>query len=202
MYNMNFNSSSASYLLNYDLISKYNLTSLYACPKIHKVKFQVSLKNFLVSSNFQNKNDFNLNIQLKSILFFYLIFSIVPYINFYSFKNIRSSKFKENGDFVVELTLTDKKVIDSFIFNLWLESKEILSFSKCFDNLIYNQTYKNWSYNVKILGTVFKNVDDYFNFISKDVDLHKLQVNLCLVFSNFIYGNSLSNLIKNVSILK
>ena len=203
MCNARFNSSTTNYLLKYDLISKYNLTSIYCCPRINKIKLQISLKKFLSSSNFLNKVNFNANIQLKIILLYYLIFSIVPIVNFFNLKKNRFSKTKDNGDFLIELTLSDKKMIDSLLFLLLIENNnKILNFSKDFCFLKFNKVNKNWSYNFKIFGSQFKNVNDYFLNILKDINLSKLPINVNIIFFNLVKNKNLTKLIQNVLVIK
>jgi hypothetical protein len=198
----NYKISSANYLLSCDFINKYNLVSVYKQPEIKKINFQIYLKDFLAASDFLNKKDINSNIQLKSIMFFYILLSSFPAIQFQNIKAGKNTKVRNEGDFILKMNITNKNQINSFLSNLFIENNSF------FENLSINSSKNKLdkiseldneilSYNIKMPGNIFFDVNDFFYTKTQDINLGKI-----LIDTNFIYSKvpkkiNLSNLIKN-----
>jgi len=74
--NKKFNHSVHEYLLNSDLINKYNLRNIYKKPKLKKVVIHFPINNLLQS------NSFGSNLQIKS---FFNLSRVIFYFLFYKF---------------------------------------------------------------------------------------------------------------------
>lgn len=200
----NFKLSSANYILNCDFINKYNLKSVYKQPEIKKITLRFFLKDFLSVSDFMNKNDINNNIQLKSILFFYIIFSSLPQILFQNIKTGKYTKNKAEGDFILKLSISECNQINSFLFNLFsennffIENSEFSLFKKDF-NFVTESEQKKLSYNLKIPGNFFFDIDDFFSNTTQDINLWKLPIDTNILYSNIPKNVNVRNWIKNFS---
>ena len=70
----------SNYLLSYDSINKYNLSSTYKTPEILNIVLEFPLKNIIKA--FENKvSEEDSLIQIKAFLFFYFCFNNIPFIN-------------------------------------------------------------------------------------------------------------------------
>lgn len=203
MNSKNFKMSSAHYLSNCDIINKYNIKNIYKQPKIKKITLRFFLKDLLSASDFINKTDINTNIQVKSILFFYILFNSMPSISFQNIKTGKYTKNKIEGDFILQLSLSDYNQMNSFLFNLFSENKffiensEFELFKKNF-NKIMEAEQKNVSYNFKIPGNLFFDINDFFTNKTQDVDLEKLLIDTSVIYSNLPKKTNLRNMIQNL----
>jgi hypothetical protein len=84
-HNRKFDCNQHKMLINCDLIQKYNLKTVKKTPSIKKVILHFSMDS-LAQSNITN------NSQIKSVLFFYLIFNLFPFIQ------SREVKIKNRGN--------------------------------------------------------------------------------------------------------
>ena len=195
MYKTKFDSSKIDYLLDCDTILKYQLKSKHAIPKVSLLKFQISLKNILLTSDFLNKETYNKNIQIKAILILYLICSTMPYISFYNYKNSRFLKDKNLGDFIIKLDISNKNIIKQIKDELTM--KNVLFFP----NNKKIETNKILSYNFKLPTTTFQNIENYFRKMDSVLDLNKIDIQLNLVYKSVsgIKNNNLMNILKNNS---
>lgn len=188
MNNQVFSVSRSKYLLSCDNINKYNLKSVYNEPKVTKLKFHFFLKNFLAASDFLNKTDINNNIQLKAVLFFYLIYGVFPNVVFQNVKSGKNSKKRNDGDFILKLSLTNKNKIEPFLDKLFIDRAIIFNkiskiLSKSNLTLDKNQG-KNISYNLKIPGKFFFDVNEFFITKIQDINLRQFKLESSLVYSN------------------
>lgn len=190
MYKTKFDNSKVNYLLDCDTILKYNLKNKYEIPKLKKLSFQISLKNVLFASDFINKEAFNKNIQIKSILLLYLINSTFPCISFYNYKNSRFLKDKNSGDFIIRVDVSNKKVIEYILKELRLNNIEFFNEKKSI------QPQELLSYNLKISAKTFQNITNYFEKTNSLLNLDKIDIQLNLLYKNSI--KTKKNIITNV----
>lgn len=200
----NYKISSANYLLSLDLINKYTLISTYKQPSIKKINLQIFLKNFLSASDFLNKKDINSNIQLKSIMFFYILLSFFPSITFQNIKAGKNTKVRNEGDFILKMNITNKNQINFFLSNLFIENNsffENLNIKSLKNKLnsVSELNNETLSYNIKMPGNIFFEVNDFFFTKTQDINLGKILIDTSFVYSNVPKKTNLSNLIKNTS---
>ena len=195
MYKTKFDSSKIDYLLDCDTVLKYQLKSKHKIPKVSLLKFQISLKNILLTSDFLNKETYNKNIQIKAILILYLICSTMPYISFYNYKNSRFLKDKNLGDFIIKLDISNKSIIKQIRDELTMKSVIFFPDRKKIE------TNKVLSYNFNVPATTFQNLENYFRKMDSVLDLNKIDIQLNLVYKSVLEtkNNNLINLLKNNS---
>jgi hypothetical protein len=204
MSKQNLKTSRAQYLLNCDNINKYNSTSVYSTPVVEKITFQILLKDFLNASDFLNKKEVNSNIQLKAVIFFYLIFSFFPQISFQNLKITKSLKNRQDGDFILTLNLNDKNKIHSLLSDLFIDNgcvfntEGAVSLTKSFC-LNIQSNKKTFSYNIKVEGHRFFDTNEFFNVKIQNIALSKLKINMNLLYSNLPSDKDIPLLIKNTS---
>jgi hypothetical protein len=196
-----FQTSKSKYLLSCDNINKYNLKSIYNEPKVKKLISHIFLKKFLIASDFFNKTDINNNIQLKAILFLYLTYSSFPEIIFQNVKVGKSSKKRNEGDFILKLNTISKKTIDSFLSTVFTEKGQLFnSTDKTFlnkDTYLKKCNQKTFSYNVKIPGKTLFDVNEFFSSKVLDINLRQIKVDLSLVYSNIPKNADVRTILRN-----
>jgi hypothetical protein len=196
-----FQTSKSKYLLSCDNINKYNLKSIYNEPKVKKLISHIFLKKFLIASDFFNKTDINNNIQLKAILFLYLTYSSFPEIIFQNVKVGKSSKKRNEGDFILKLNTISKKTIDSFLSTVFTEKGQLFnSTDKTFlnkDTYLKKFNQKTFSYNVKIPGKTLFDVNEFFSSKVLDINLRQIKVDLSLVYSNIPKNADVRTILRN-----
>jgi hypothetical protein len=196
-----FQTSKSKYLLSCDNINKYNLKNIFLEPYIKKVTSHIFLKDFLTASDFLNKTDINSNIQMKAVLFFYFIYSSFPDIVFQSIKVGKNSKKRNDGDFLLKINLTNKNTINSFLHSIFLEKANLFSnLSK--SSLNGNSTFtksvpKSFSYNVKLSGKTFFDINEFFSNKISDINLRQIKLDLSLIYSNMPKNININNLLKS-----
>jgi hypothetical protein len=204
MSKQNLKTSKAQYLLNCDNINKYNYTSVHSMPVVEKITFQILIKDFLNASDFLNKKEVNNSIQLKAVIFFYLIFSFFPQISFQNLKITKSLKNRQDGDFIITLNLNDKNKIHSLLSDLFIDNgcvfntEGAVSLTKSFC-LNTQSNKKIFSYNIKIEGHRFFDINEFFNVKIQNIALSKLKINANLLYSNLLPDKDVSLLIRNTS---
>jgi hypothetical protein len=204
MSRQNLKTSKAQYLLNCDNINKYGLTSVYNTPIVEKITFQILLKDFLNASDFLNKKEVNNNIQLKAVIFFYLIFNFFPQISFQNIKITKSLKNRQDGDFILTLSLNNKNKIHSLLSDLFIDNGRLFnkegtsSPTKSF-YLNTKSSRKHLSYNMKIEGHRFFDINEFFNVKIQSVTVSKLKINMNLLYSKILLDKDISILLKNTS---
>ena len=118
--NKKFNYIVSDYLVNYDLIQKYNLKNIYQRPKIKKIVLHFLVKDLLASTNFAKK--VTNNIQIKAFFIFYSLFALNSYINIVkpSFNKI----LQKNADnqYSLKIILSSREDINNFLLMLFIEN--------------------------------------------------------------------------------
>jgi len=187
--------STTNYLKCYDLINKYNITSLYEQPEIKSLHIKMFLKEFLEASDFANKQKPKDSIKMKTMIFFYILFNNFPKVIFQSRKTTKNSKIRNDGDFILEFRTTDASKINAFI-------------EKCFKDIevssIKNREtakFKVWSYNLRIPGNTFFEINDLFDTKIQDINLKNTRVDLSFVYVNVPEDTKMEDIIRNLNFL-
>ena len=123
--------STKNYLLSYDLINRYNLKSVYQQPKIKKVYVKIFFNEFLEASDFANKKKPKDSIKMKIMLFFYVLFNNFPKVIFQQIKTTKSSKIRNDGEFIIAFFTTDSTDINTFLTKVYnnIDSKVNVTFN-------------------------------------------------------------------------
>ena len=114
----------SQYYSSYDLLNKYNLTSLYNKPKIKKIIIEMSLTEFLNSlDNEQEQGRLNeIDVQIKIFSLFYCWLSVFPFITNCK-SNLLKNKQKESPSYTILKTIFSKnEQIDNFLISIFVEN--------------------------------------------------------------------------------
>ena len=194
--NKKFNLKQSEYLLDCDLINKYCLKSLYKKPKVKKISI-----HFLLES-FSSVYTLDSNIQVKSVLLFYALFSLTSYINFKKIRLKKTFKNSTEAKFSLKVILSDKESINLFLFQLLVENsgrielEDIKLFRKSptFGSMLENTQHTIW-----LPAKTLFDVDDFFSKTIKDIDLKSFDLKLNLGVKTCYNFNDKEKLIKNIS---
>lgn len=123
----------SKYLNNCDLLNKFMFKSTKLFPCVNKITLNFSLKNFILLSVASTKSK-----DIKSILFFILFFSKIPYIFFKSLESKSNVGFlnEQNGEYSLKVLLSSAVEIQFFLFSFFYEhyfffiQESLFSFSK------------------------------------------------------------------------
>jgi hypothetical protein len=96
------NFKTTNYLSTYDLQSKYNLKSIYQCPKFKKLILTLHIEDSL-----------NIDDQIKYFFTFFLSLGILPYLHIKKLVNTLQISLK--------VFLISNKEINTFFLNFFLE---------------------------------------------------------------------------------
>ena len=175
------------YLLNCDNLNKFNIKNIYTKPFISKIVLTFPLKNLYSSADILQNN---VNIQIKSILLYYLIFSLQAHINFNKQESIKLSKKVVDGDYSLKVEFNSARtILDLLLFTLEKKSE--------IKNSNFLKEFKNLTFAKKLI----LNSKDYFlfNFISKSIlKLNSFDFNIYFIFKNVNTNFFSKNLYKNI----
>ena len=189
-----------NYLSNCDLVNKYLLTDIYSIPQIKTIKLNISLKNF---ASFVDSNDFSekkdLNIKYRTFIVSFLLNSNIPFL-----KNVNINTFSKNNDlsnledFFFHIIYSEKKLLNNFLFSLFIENSENL---KKFNN-VYNTQYisikKNTSkINMKI---PINNIYDISYLVNSNIlsaNPKEMYISVDCIVKNKFYKDK-KNIIKSI----
>ena len=108
-----------SYLSTLDLINKYNISEKRKTPCLNRILLILPLNDFMNKFIDRNLNEFDSEVQIKSIVFLYLLTFNIPFIRF---KKLNFTKTKDNC-FSLKISLTDTFSKDQFLTRLFIEKK-------------------------------------------------------------------------------
>jgi hypothetical protein len=194
--NFNKNFIQSNYLSKYDLINKYNLKNIYDCPFLKKVIINISLKNL-----FSIKESQSNNYEIKSFLFFLLLFSVTPFINF---KHIDTKKTLEfvNGEYCLKIVLLNNEELNCFLFFLFYENynnEKISSFFK-FNNekSVINKKLINTQYIANLPLKNLTSITKIFEEVLLNVNVNESLLNINFIVNNSYHSEKKTNIIKNL----
>jgi len=182
------------YLQNVDLVNKYCLKSLNQAPKIKKIYIQAFLKDFVEATDFVTSKKASDDIKLKASMFFYILLNQRPTVRFQSIKTTKSSKTMNDGDFVISCGITGQEQINELLE--YLGNTNYLKSN--FKILTSKQVPKDgiFSYNLKIPGNAFFEINDFFNAYFPNINLKRLSLDISIVFENLPNNASLTPTVK------
>jgi hypothetical protein len=156
------NFKTTNYLSNYDLQAKYNLNSIYQCPKFTKLVLTFNLLDSL-----------NIDDQIKYYFTFFFSLGVLPYLQI--------KKLLNKLQISLKVFLISNKEINTFFLNFFLEK------SKYFNTFLNPQKNNNLKVNCLtnsniILNLFFSelfNINKFFEISDKNL---KISINLFLKF--------------------
>ncbi len=195
---MRNNSISSAYLSKYDLINKLAISNINKCPKIEKITFQFSLKDFNKNNKVEGlSNDAEMNNQIKGILLLYILFGINSNIQYHSEKNVVDNFSKKNihSYYVQKMSIENQLDINKFINFLFIEN-DFKSFTKSSTLKKSKNGVSSLSLNLTIPLSIFNDLTEFCNFSAKDISAKELNLHISFVVKN---ANELKN--ANVGVL-
>lgn len=159
----------------------------------------MSLKKFLSQSTHKKiSKDLDENFQIKAFFFLYSLFSIVPSVDYYCFKGIKISRIKEEGDFLLHLTLNDRSSLDLFFLNLLVYNGDFLFATKQFKDLFSFVGNRDWSFNTVVSGKFWGESFEFLHRSSQIANLSRLELSINLIFKSFLCNKNVYNLVRNI----
>jgi len=200
--NKKFDYIVSDYLVNYDLIHKYNLKNIYRRPKIKKIVLHFLLKDLLASSNLGRK--VTNNTQIKAFFIFYILFSLNSYINITKTSFNKMLQKNADNDYSLKIVLSSRQDINNFLVMLFIENynqlgKENLEILKKENQKDLEFPNNQFCYNFSLPGKIFFDLNDFFRQNTKDTNLKDLDIKLSFVFDGVTKTKNINNLIKNIS---
>jgi len=204
----------SQYYSNYDLLNKYNLTSLYNKPKIKKIIIEMSLTEFLNSlDNEQEQGRLNeMGVQIKIFSLFYCWLSVFPFITNCK-SNLLKNKQKESPSYTILKTIFSKnEQIDNFLISIFVEnwinfinedikiSSESSNFSSLLKKKGGNRGHVLSNFKLSLPFSVLFDIDKILsnisNFNSKELTFN---INIVIFNPKSIIQNK-NNILKNLPI--
>ena len=116
------NFSHSNYLSNYDLITKYNLTSTHLTPKIKNITIDFSLASFLKAYDFNKLSTNDKEIQIKAFLFFYFLNGSIPFINNKVISSIKGLDKMPESNSALKIKISSSSLINQFLISFFVEN--------------------------------------------------------------------------------
>lgn len=191
------------YLLSCDLINKYNLLSTYKEPKIVKIILSLSLKEIQrVSYSYETDEAVSSDLQIKTFLFFYLTLGSAPYVTFQSVKTTKGTRYKNDGDFLLQATISNGDRISAFLSILSMENKRLMETSdfRLFKAEFLSKVQTNlskMSCNMKIPGDFFFDAKYFFSSKFQDLNLSKIEISTSIIIENIPKNCNIVNAVRN-----
>lgn len=160
------NSYKDQYLSNYDLITKYNLTSLYHCPKIKNVTLDFSLADFLKGYDFNKLSLNDKEVQIKAFLFFYFFNGSIPFLNTKISSLVKNSEKSPDTNMSLKIKISNSNLINQFLFSLFIENwarflkEDIKLFSR---NINLKNLSSTFNLNLLCPASTFFEADTFLN---------------------------------------
>jgi len=189
------------YLSNLDLVNKYNIKSKKIIPNLTKITLSFSLEAFSKMFFENNKNELDDEVQIKSLFLLYLLFSNLALITTKKqIKKIRVQKSHENR-LSLKISLTKKKILDIFLYQLFFENEKKIAQSQPFKNVTnIDEKQECFIYNSNVLLQNFNELNFFLSNIYLPSNSKEFFLNLKFFFKAKKFQDSISiNLLKNIS---
>lgn len=176
-----------SYLSRLELINKFNLDDVKNVPSLSKVSIEISILKFL-KGFFTNKTEYNLDVQIKSMLVLYLLVFNFPFIN-YKIIEKKLKNHQKNGDirhFSLKTTITHKDILYPFLIKILKENgTNFVSALQKKSRSINFRSYKNcFLYTTPVYLQNLSDVNIFLNRVLSGINSQDLFLNLSLkIFS-------------------
>lgn len=206
MFNKNFYFQT-TYLINYDLINKYNIKDLYNKPDLNSITLNFPLHTFSsllykdkVKSNSTNNNN------IKKILYFISYF-FSPHLFYIKVKKRIEKKKVTHTNCYLQLKIKGQKNIHYFLISLLIENLFII---KKFQKNFFNKTNfskitspklkSNFFLTKTISASLFLDLNNTILSLCPNFNVKDLLVNFCFKFvkQNNIVLQEQQSFIKNL----
>ena len=176
----------SQYYSDCDFINKFNLDSIYTKPNLKRVVIELPLD--IILNSFVSKAVISTqHVNLVSFLLFYIVSSVVPFINYNKFK-IRKSA--ENNSYSLKLGFTKQCEIANFLYDisekLFLENNNLEKINR--NNFLLTKICK---------AENFSELKNFVNKYIKNLNVKELKFYLRFHFINVIKIKSNKHLIQN-----
>jgi len=175
------------YMSNYDLIQKYTLKNQYKIPTLYKIKLNLRLTD-VAFNDAEKKANVSAQSLRTAFLFFFALFSRIPYINTRITSNVQDSQKNSETDYFLNILFNNQTQIDEFLFFLFIENWTNLlktdykmNFNKPYTKEESNNTIQLFS---KIPLTVLYNFDIMYDTSSNKKIKEDSSVFLTFFFKN------------------
>lgn len=150
---------------NYKVVKTFSLLKIVLDLPINKIEYQTN--KFFVN--------FDLNDQVKSLLFFYLFLALFPYVNY--------KKIKTTGYFFsFKVVLNCDSAKSLYLFSLFEENKIIMQPTKTYYLGEFKRKIPNAVLNIKTAGMFFFAVESLFDTIYSDLRLKTFYFKTSFIF--------------------
>jgi hypothetical protein len=198
----NYKISLRKYLNNYELLNKYKLKNIQDLPKIKKLYIGTKVINF--KSEYIVRNTLTYESQFISGLFFFVFFGRMPKIIYRLTGNIEDKRLTDQGEYYINVDVSDIEQISSFFTLATLESENL--FCNTSANSHLNKIDKDpslikkgiVSYNLTFPANTFFELNEYIRYNTEDVNLSKQSLDISLISHKVPKNVHLANLLKNI----
>lgn len=195
----NLNLSTSNYLVNCDLLNKYNINSVYKLPNLEKIVLQIPLNSFLNLSEEQTLGKLQNKVKMKVLSFFFFLFSKFAYINCAKYKTVRAEKNKNNElVYYLKITLKNSNDINSFLISGLMEDIESLFSNKNLLKKSVNFSNKNiLNFRTEIPVYYFFKLYKISSLLLNDMSLKKFKFKVNFIFKGYKNANTELLFIRN-----
>lgn len=191
---MKYKVQRAKYLVTFDNSIKYKLKTIYKEPQIKKIIVHISINEFIKA--YESVNTIDNNVKIKAIFLFHILFSSFPSIKFQNVKIDKTSRSKTEGISILQITITDKNEINSFLSSIFFENLKKMLFKTY--KIPYKLLKKNsLSYNIKISGKTLFPAKEFFNTKAYKAHLNQIFINVSLIYTNIPKNQNITNILQN-----
>lgn len=193
--------TSSNYLLDCDILSKYNLKSCFSQPKITELNFKILINEVLASSSFGTGNDKDNQIKIKALILVYMLLSFFPTVTAKKNKTgkKKSSYLLDDEEYTYEMKITQKHHINNFLSKLFFETKFVHEhWNKKELKNISIQYCNAMNFSCRIPLTQFFDINEFFSInSSNNWNLTKVFLHTNLIYENIPKGATPKSIIKN-----
>lgn len=160
------------YLSKLEVINKFNLNDVRSVPNLSKIVINFPVSDFLKGCFNTNKNEYNLDVQIKFVMVLYLLVFNLPFINFKVLEK-QVKGFRKNSDirgFSLKTTIVGTNNVYCFLIKV---------LKGCNDDSILGLRK-----NVRIYDRNFLDVRVFLNRILSGINSQDLSLNLGLKVFN------------------
>ena len=191
------------YLSNYDLITKYNLTSIYDSPKIKSVVLEFSLADFLKGYDFNKLSLNDKEIQIKAFLFFYFFNGSIPFLNTQISSFVKNTEKSPDTNMSLKIKISNSNLINQFLFSLFIENwsrflkDDMKLFSK---NINLKHSSLTFNLNLSCPASTFFEADNFLNHTITSINSKEffVSINFLITKPKNLSTISLLPIVKNL----
>lgn len=188
------------YLLNCDLLNKYNLKCIREKPMLKKITLDFPLEDTFAPVLEQIKTE----VLAKNFLNFYCFNCIKPYISF-KIREINSSKL-DSKKYSLKISISKISNLEDLLFILFTENwmhlklQDFIFFNKDLVSKKHFLTYNTFSYNLKVPIHKFIEIEEFVNLFDSENTSKEIPLYISFSFKNPLIGqvSNSSYFLKNI----